>query len=278
MPMPRLVDHGKWRPELIVGLPLFATRPVRIDFVKSELVIGDAARDHARATSVPFRLQSAGIPVVEATIGERRVPLLLDTGAGNGFTLNDEWAHEHGMPGTRMKLVTHAMEASAASPGVEVFRLEHAALGPIAVERSLVGVAPISVPGVVGIAGMMVLSRCPAIVIDVPDRKLWLEGPCDRPIPERRGWFRYGRADTAQGPSADTWVVTDVSPGGPADRAGMRVGDGLVQIGGIAMKGDDLDVEEVDAVLAQPEGTTVHVLAHRDGASKILDVILGSVH
>jgi S1-C subfamily serine protease len=68
-------------------------------------------------------------------------------------------------------------------------------------------------------------------------------------------------------------VVGQVSPGSPADEAGLEPGDRFVAVDGIVIDAvDDL----VDAIVGSGSGAEVEVVVDRDGSELSFDVILGS--
>jgi S1-C subfamily serine protease len=93
---------------------------------------------------------------------------------------------------------------------------------------------------------------------------MWLEGTCDRPVPERRAGWRFDKKPDAT--LADRpWVIGAIWPGGAAERAGLMVGDRVLEVGG---KPATNDVAPLWALELQPVGTKVPVVVAREGAPK----------
>ena len=258
LPMPVLDELGGSRPDLVLGLPIFLQTPVRIDYARSEIVLGEAARAHAEgATALPIHLYGVEV-VVDAVIGTAHAPFIVDTGSSLGFVLEDRWAHAHGLPGDRHASTFSARwEAGDHTSSASVFRLERGEVGPVDVIDSIAGIVALAIPGVAGSIGNGIFSRCDAITIDLPARRLWIEGTCKRPVRERKGGFRFQRT------LSRAWEVFDVTPNGPADHSGLRIHDRLVSIDGVPFDKDTLDVDRVDAILSQPSGTHVSLVVAR---------------
>jgi serine protease Do len=83
----------------------------------------------------------------------------------------------------------------------------------------------------------------------------------------RRGYLGVGAYPSAQGA-----LVASLEDGGPAATAGILVGDILVEVDGIAVKGPDT----LRSVLGDRPGKTVKVVLVRGGAKQELDVAIGS--
>ncbi len=66
--------------------------------------------------------------------------------------------------------------------------------------------------------------------------------------------------------------VTDISRNGPADQAGIKVGDIITQIGDIQL---DENNSFVNALFAYEPGQTVSLVYYRDKSSHQVDVTLG---
>jgi S1-C subfamily serine protease len=66
--------------------------------------------------------------------------------------------------------------------------------------------------------------------------------------------------------------LTGVSPGSPAERAGLRAGDVIVEFGGMTVA--DL-YQFTDALRARQPGDTVQVVVQRDGQPHTVTAVLG---
>ena len=81
-------------------------------------------------------------------------------------------------------------------------------------------------------------------------RRLWLNPPCTRENPQPKiGWHLERRDDEAS--PERPWVVAVVVSGSNADRAGIRVGDRLVDVGGAPAT---LDRTTIDAATSGRTG------------------------
>lgn len=97
-------------------------------------------------------------------------------------------------------------------------------------------------------------------------------------VPPGEGGRREARAfmgvfPETQASAEDGYVVSAVSPGGPAAQAGIQSGDVIARVGDTDIRGPD------DLVLALSErrpGDTVRVVVHRGGNKLELDVRLGA--
>lgn len=83
----------------------------------------------------------------------------------------------------------------------------------------------------------------------------------------RRGYLGVGAYPSAQGA-----LVASLEDGGPAATAGILVGDILVEVDGVAVKGPD----SLRSVLGDRHGKTVKVVLVRGGVKQELDVAIGS--
>ena len=77
--------------------------------------------------------------------------------------------------------------------------------------------------------------------------------------------------DDGPGVPIATQVPEPVSPGGPADEAGIRAGDVILEVDGRPV---DEAVELVVAITSQRPGDTITLVVQRDGQSREVDVLL----
>ena len=145
------------------------------------------------------------------------------------------------------------------------YRLVNGSLGPLAFDGHLSSVDDTPGSGVIaGLAGNQVLARCDAVVFDVAKRTLWLEGACDRPVPESRAGWRLAKKPDPSHPDRP-WVVGALWPDGAAERAGVQKGDRLLEVAG---KPATVDVAPLWAIEQQAVGTKVPVVIERAAAPK----------
>jgi C-terminal processing protease CtpA/Prc len=84
--------------------------------------------------------------------------------------------------------------------------------------------------------------------------------------------IRYtGRPGLRVEPRDGSLVVVNLAPGGPADRAGLLIGDRLVKVGGISV-GSDISPDELTGMLGGTPGSKVMVTVARGAEEK--DVVL----
>jgi hypothetical protein len=267
VPIPALDAFGDKRPELILGYSFFASAAVRVDYKRSEVVFGRTTdglfAKGVDTRAVPLRVLRSKI-IVDGTVERTPAPFEVDTGNAGGLDLYKKWAAAHGLPGDRpVVTLSGRFGAGTAQTAATFFFTSSGTLGPIAFDGHLVHVADPPGSGIIaGLAGNEVLARCDAVVFDVPKRTLWLEGACDRPVPERRAGWRFEKKVDAAFPDRP-WVVALLWPGGAADRAGVQVGDRVLEVGG---KPATADVAPIWAIEQQPAGTKVPVVVvHGNG-------------
>ena len=261
VPLPTLDAFEARRPELIFGFTVFAAGAVRVDYAKSEVAFaakadGLVAKD---ARAVPLRVLD-GKPVVDAIVEGRPAVLELDTGNSGGVQLTTAWARTHALPGERpVARLRGIMGAGTQETEAAIFRVSEVEFGGVKTGSSLVGLMATPAPGTIaGLLGNELLSRCPAVVFDVPGRTLWLEGPCTRETGPSRSGLRLAKHESA-GFAKTPWVVTGLVPTGSAERADIQEGDRLLAI-------DDQPVttrEQVDKACRAPKGTIVRVVVQR---------------
>ncbi len=264
VPIPALDAFGDKRPELILGCSFFASTVIRVDYKHLEIVIAKstaglfAKGNEPRA--VPLRLLRSKL-IVDGSVEGVPAQFEVDTGNSGGLDLYKKWAFAHDLPGARpVATMKGRFGVGTAETTSSFFRLAKASLGPITFDDRISHVADPPGTGIVaGLAGNEVLARCEAVVFDVRQRALWLEGPCDRPVPERRvGWRFEKKADPAY--LDRPWVVNALWPDGPAERAGIRLGDRVLEMGG---KPATADVAVLWALEQQPAGTKLPIVVSR---------------
>jgi hypothetical protein len=236
VPIPALDAFGDKRPQVILGYSFFAAAVIRVDYKRGEIVLARSTdglfAKGVEAVPVPLRVLRSKI-IVNGTVERVPAPFEVDTGNSGGLDLYKKWASAHGLPGDRPVVsLKGRFGAGAAETTSMFFRLASGSLGPIAFDGHRSHVADPPEPGIIaGLAGNEVLARCDAVIFDVARRTLWLEGACDRPVPERRVGWRFDRKLDPGFPDRP-WVVDTLWPGGAAERAGVHAGDRVLEVGG----------------------------------------------
>ncbi|MDB5218003.1 MAG: hypothetical protein JWO86_5930 [Myxococcaceae bacterium] len=269
VPIPALDAFGDKRPELILGYSFFASAVIRVDYKRSEVVLARSTdglfAKGVDTRSVPLRILRSKI-IVDGTVERMPAPFEVDTGNAGGLGLYKKWAAAHGLPGDRPVVSLNGrFGVGTAQTASTFYRLTSGTLGPIAFDGHLAHVADPPGSGIVaGLAGNEVLARCDAVIFDVAKRTLWLEGACDRPVPERRAGWRFEKKVDPAFPDRP-WIVTSLWPGGAAERAGVQLGDRVLEVGG---KPASADVAPIWALEEQAAGTKLPVVLVRAGAPK----------
>lgn len=262
VPIPALDAMGKRRPEVILGYTFFAAGVVRIDFAKSEIVLAKPGTQlaAANARAVPLRVASGKL-LVQGMVEGHAAWFELDTGNSGGLDLYRKWGDAHGLPGSRPTTkVLGRFGAGGGHTTAQFFRLKSASLGPIDFSGSLVHDGDPPDTGIVaGLAGNTLFAKCDAVVIDHDARKLLIEGACARALPENKMMWRFVKAKD------DRWEVDLVVPGSSIDRAGIKEGDVVLEVGGKPMGDDPAALEPIET---QAEGTQVPVVFERKGAKQ----------
>lgn len=132
--------------------------------------------------------------------------------------------------------------------------------------------AAIAVAGIVGVVtGASADTVTSAALASTTDATGTTDGTTvrpDRPDPATVPYFGVHLR-----PSADGVVVRRLVSGGPAETAGIKAGDVITSINGVALTERDSLRDALDGVVP---GDTVTVVVDRDGASKTISVTTGS--
>jgi predicted aspartyl protease len=266
VPIPALDAYGDRRPEVIAGYSIFLGAIVRVDYAAGEVVLGKtlAAQKKPGAIALPFRVAN-GKWVTDVDLAGTKAPFEIDTGNASGLSLEKRWADAHGLPGDRPRVEVQARTGAGTAPTpTQLFRVDKASLGPITYDGHITHVDdPPGGDTLAGLVGNDMLSRCAAVTFDVESRTMWLEPPCDRPRPEDLASWRLGKKESDQA-KGRPWVIEVLLPGGSADLAGLKVGDRILDVGGVPAA---LDVSKIDAVTRRPAGTKLAVTYQRDGVT-----------
>ena len=288
VPIPMFDQFGPNRPDVVLGWSLFEGNAVRVDYAKNELVFShDAAALHGpNATSIDIRTIGDKV-IAKAELGTKDVPEAGDSGAhggpaaidsfqidtGNAFSisLSAAWAKKHKFPGPYKQIATMRGQFSAGTDvtATTYYRSSYV-LGPIMATRDFIEITDGPGTGIIaGLLGNLVLAKCQAIVFDVPQRKIWFDGPCDRTPQQAHIWWTLARSDDPRAKD-HPWVVASTAAHGTANAAGIVAGDRVVEIDS---KPVGLGFDFV-AAFDRPVGTKLTFSVLREGKIKTLPATL----
>jgi C-terminal processing protease CtpA/Prc len=100
------------------------------------------------------------------------------------------------------------------------------------------------------------------VLLDIPAGKLYLKPNSSE----------VGVGLDAELNEGGSLLITGVTPKSPADEAGLKVGDEIVEVGGKPVK--DLTPEQIGAEVRKPEGAEVLLKVKAKGADTVREVRL----
>jgi hypothetical protein len=267
----------------IIGSRFFDEHVVEVDFAASRIRVHDPAtyRYDGSGVALPLTLYG-GVPLIagrmtapDGTVIPMR--LLVDLGAKSTLLVSEHFIGEHALMSRFPTTVTSPLGAGVGGATRYAFtrlpRLALGASGDALVTDSLV--AGLSVGGTLrsdwydGLLGADFLRRY-RVIFDYARQRVILEPrtPAMKPAEyDMSGMFLL-----ASGPELRTFVVHDLVKGGPAEQAGLAVGDTIIAIDGGPAR--SLTLGAVRERLKSGEGRIVPVEVRRRGASMRLDVRL----
>ena len=217
----------------VLGLEWFVHMPIRLDFARSRLTLYDPAKFKyaGGGTRVPVAMRGR-LPLVRGSIDGIEGMFELDTGSRGSLTLTPEFASKNDLA---QRLGVKNVAITGAGIGgplrAALARGKMLKLGAVEVPNPIVAIpqgtgdanAKSEVAGNVGFA----LLRQFAVTYDLPNDALYFERYINFGTPDiaDRGGLWLERA-------SDGYKVVDVVKGGPADAAGLKAGDLIVEFNG----------------------------------------------
>jgi hypothetical protein len=198
----------------------------------------------------------------------------IDTGSRSELDITSPSVAAHGLRERFPKGIQAVTGWGVGGPSRSyVVRLPSISLGEVRVEHLVAGLSvdkggAISDPNYDGNIGSGFLKRFVA-TFDYGHQMMYLK-PATPAAPDVGQFDRSGMWINA---SPQGYSVTYVTPGGPADRAGIRVADTITAVNGSAVRFDAL-ADTRRLLRSQPAGTKVDMDLSRDGATRKVTVVL----
>jgi hypothetical protein len=240
-----------------LGRGVFARWTVRVDFAARRLALAEPCAFSPAASALVSTIDlSLGVPIVAAMLRAnpedeaRALRLVLDTGTGvYPMLLGGAAADRVGVRQIARRAPTVLGVGAGGLIGGEVARVAELGLEGLTMSDAYVGVAEADGgffgAGIAdGTIGLGYFGRGTLTLDYAARRAIFEPGPdFDRPVDyfDACGW----RLDRQSGAA---WSVTWVADGGPAQAAGVRLGDQLARVAGAAAS--DIDADALDVVTA----------------------------
>ena len=202
----------------ILGFDVFADLLLTLDYHDDEVRVGRGKLGPVDGRKV-FADLGKGRPYIALDFGDRKVPLLLDSGSGGGLDLRSEDVKQWLVEPRPVSAAVRFSKIEVTESG----RLgESPRFGPLVIERP-----PVEVREGTRLVGAEALERF-ELTFDQRSRRIRMlpdsDGPIRLPLPRGIGAALY--------PRAGGFEVLRVFDGLPAAEAGLRVGDVVVAIDG----------------------------------------------
>jgi hypothetical protein len=261
----------------LVGFEMFRRFRVTVDYEKHLLTLTDPAKFQppAGAQVVPFELADR-IPIVEAKLDGMPVRLSVDTGSRASLTMNSPFVRQNDLV-ARYGANTETVTGWGVG-GPERGRPARAGtllLGDVAVRDVVVDLftgqkGADANPDHSGNLGAGVLRRF-TVSFDYDAHKMYLVPNADFAKPDL--YDRSGMWVLADG---DALKVVALTPGGPAEKAGLHEGDRIAKLGGEGIARRSLAEWRV-RLRELPAGKHLAVTLSGAGAGKTVDLVLADL-
>jgi Aspartyl protease/PDZ domain len=258
----------------LVGYEVFKRFVATVDYEKKllTLTLPSAFDYHGNGTVVPFTFNEH-IPQVEGSLDGFAGKFDIDTGARDSVSILAPFAEQHGLKehyGARVAAVT-GWGVGGPARGL-VTRAKTLRLGTLEVSGPVVDLSQqkkgaMIDPYVAGNVGAGVLKRF-NVTFDYGRQRLIFEANANNARPDT-----YDRAGMWINRGSEGFEVLDVVAGGPAEVAGLKVGDRITAIGGTPAGQLSLPVVR-ERFRTEPVGTTIKLHVRRDGKEHSMKLVL----
>ena len=258
----------------LVGYEVFKRFVATVDYEKRLLTLSlpSAFEYRGTGTIVPFTFNEH-IPQVEGSLDGISGKFDIDTGARGSVTILAPFAEKNGLTehyGAKVAAVT-GWGVGGPARGL-VTRARTLRLGTLEVVGPVVDLSQQKKgafidPYVAGNVGAGVLKRF-NVTFDYGRQRLIFEPNANYARPDA-----YDRAGMWINRGPEGFEVVDVVAGGPAEEAGLKVGDRITAIGGTPAGQLSLPVVR-ERFRTEPVGTTIKLAATRNGKPRNLKLVL----
>jgi hypothetical protein len=242
----------------MVGFELFRRFMVRIDYGKHTMTVGPHITPEG--TAIPFVFYDH-LPMVSGKVGELPARFDIDSGSRSEIDLTGPFVQANNLRARFTKGVEAVTGWGVGGPSRSyVVRLPSLTLGGATPVKDVVaGLSKdkggsISDPNYDGNIGSGFLKRY-VVTFDYAQQKMYLQplqsAPADAGTFDRAGMWLNS--------SAQGYVVTEVSAGGPAARAGVKVDDVITAVNSEPARPDKL-ADTRKLLRSQPPGTKVELV------------------
>lgn len=258
----------------LVGYEVFKRFVATVDYEKKllTLTLPSTFDYHGTGTVVPFTFNEH-IPQVEGSLDGFAGRFDIDTGARDSVSILAPFAEQHGLKehyGATVAAVT-GWGVGGPARGL-VTRAKTLQLGTLEVSGPVVDLSQQKKgafidPYVAGNVGAGVLKRF-NVTFDYGRQRLIFEANANNARPDT-----YDRAGMWINLGSEGFEVVDVVAGGPAEAAGLKVGDRITAIGGIPA--NQLSLPAVrERFRTESVGTTIKLAVRRDGKESNWKLVL----
>jgi len=248
----------------MVGFEMFRRFAVQIDYGRGLLTITDPTRfdPTGAGTALPFVFYDH-LPMVRGALADLPARFNIDTGSRSEVDITGPFVAAHGLRSRFSKGVSAVTGWGMGGPSRSyVVRLPSLALGSIQVSSPVAGLSEdkggsISDPNFEGNIGSGLLKRF-VVTFDYAHQMMYLRPVAPTPIDVGR----FDRSGMWINSGPDGYVVTDVAANGPAQQAGIQVGDIITRLDGTPSRFDGLSDARI-LLRARPAGTRVELEVRR---------------
>jgi PDZ domain/Aspartyl protease len=265
---------GSRAPDGVIGKPVFDRYVLRVDYQRKVLTLTPSAQYVAPAGAVVVRFDlPRQIPVIDAELDGVRGRFGVDTGARSSLLVYGPFAAEHKLKekyGAKLEGVTGW---GLGGPIRSLLaRSQHFRIGGFDVQGSVVRLSTLTTglttsSEMAGLIGPDILERF-VVTFDYSRREMLLEKSADFARVDS-----YDRAGVWMGQDGQNFFAVDVIARGPADEAGIKKGDRILEIDGVATA--KLILPDVRERMRRGEpGSRVKIVIERDGVRRVVEVQL----